>query len=100
MAGGAVLLGLAILSGVALGLEPGADRAGDPWHAAPPAAIALVVAGAGLGLTGRWRQAHVLAVPPALIVFTGALGALYGRGAHAALSESVASALVTLGSAP
>jgi diguanylate cyclase (GGDEF)-like protein/PAS domain S-box-containing protein len=97
VAGASAVLGLAVLSSVAPGVDPGADRAGLPWPAAPPGGVALVVAGAGLALTGRWRRAHLLAIPPALIVFAGALGALYGSGAHAGIGEGVGTALVTLG---
>jgi len=96
LAGGASLCGLAVLASVVLGLGVGADRVGDSGRAAP-AAVALVVAGAGLGLTGRWRHAHLLAIPPSLIVVAGALGAIYGDGKHATLSGSIGTTLVTLG---
>jgi diguanylate cyclase (GGDEF)-like protein/PAS domain S-box-containing protein len=97
VAGASAVLGLAVLAGVALGLGPGADGAGPPWRGAPPGVVALVVTAAGLALTGRWGRAHLLAVPPALIVFAGVLGALYGYGADAGIGESIGTALVTLG---
>jgi diguanylate cyclase (GGDEF)-like protein/PAS domain S-box-containing protein len=97
LATGAVALGLAVVAAVVLALEPGADGAPDPWRAAPLGTVALVVAGTGLALTGRWRRAHVLAIPPALIVFAGALSALYGYGSHGDVSESIGTALATGG---
>jgi PAS domain S-box-containing protein len=97
LAAAAALAALAILAGVALGLGPGPDPAGEPWRAAPPAAGALALVALGLAGTGPWPRAHLLAMPPALLVLAGGLSLLYARGADATLSESLGIAVVTAG---